>query len=493
MSEKPEDKFIDELFKDSIGNIETQPSDQFWNKAYDSILQNENSVYQKRILRLRSVSIVLGLAVAGLIGYNVYTSKKVNDIEQKVAGLERKQLQAANNESRSVDALANSLNGNSAIQGSQPVAQQNIQSNTTAAVQRNVIVANTQLPVKQAASAPERQFPSSGGRKFGNVPATTIAYHNASAQSNEALETNVTQGVNSMIYLEEKTSITIPPPDNSDSILLAMDAEDSVETVKPIVVRIKEQISPLKPKEHPKVSLSAYFGPSLADPVMKDNNTSDNITPAAVKAREHEQPASTCIAGVNADISPTSTSRFSVQLGCEYRSYKFSLSPSSINTTTGDMNSGYQYFTSSGTINMPYIPGYTPFGYYDTVATANGTAKRAYIDIPLHLKYKFIQSRKLSVYASVGGSMNILVCNYATIHCQNNWGEEDISLYNIQGAKTINFSYVLGLGIERKLGNGVSIFAEPSYSAAVTPNTSNSPITTYSNYFDLALGVSYRF
>lgn len=496
MTDKPEDKFIDELFKDSIGNVETEPSDQFWNKAYDSILQSENSLYQKRIVRLRSVSIILGLAVAGLIGYNVYTSKKVSDIEQKVAGLEKKQLVTANNESRSVDALANSLNGNSnsssSVQSSQPVStvQPNVNSNTSAAVQPNMVAVNNQSPVTQNLPLTERQFTTPANR-HNQIASNTGASNNSSVQGNRVQDENAPRGVNSMIYLEERTPITIPPPDNSDSVLLAMDAEDSGENVKPIVVRLNEQISALKPKEHPKAYVSAYLGSSLAEPMMKDNNTSDNITPAEIKSREHELYAYT--GGVNVGITPTSISKFTFQLGCEYRNYRFSLSPSSVDANTGELNSGYSYTTSSGTINMPYLPGYTPFGYYDTVATAKGSAVRSYIDIPLSLKFKFLQTHKFGFYVMAGASMSILVNNYATVHCQNRWGEEDIYLYDIQGAKAINFSYLVGLGAEYKMRNGFNLFLQPSYSAAITPNTSNSPVTSYFNYFDLAAGVTYRF
>src|ERR1700677_1557907 len=102
MSDKPEDNYIDQLFRDSINNMETEPSDQFWNKAYETILQNENKVYQTKIRLWRGVSIGLGAAVLALLMFNLYTNKKVDFIEQKIVGLEKNQTPIATSTNQTI-------------------------------------------------------------------------------------------------------------------------------------------------------------------------------------------------------------------------------------------------------------------------------------------------------------------------------------------------------------------------------------------------------
>src|SRR5579859_7323750 len=119
MSTEPEDNSIDRLFRSSIDNMETEPSDRFWNRAYDGILKNENSAYERKIRVWRGVSAVLAVAVACLIGYNVYTNREVTDIQKQVAGIERKQLQASDNKSEAVNTITNSLSTNNGNDHSQ--------------------------------------------------------------------------------------------------------------------------------------------------------------------------------------------------------------------------------------------------------------------------------------------------------------------------------------------------------------------------------------
>jgi hypothetical protein len=475
MSDKPEDNYIDQLFRDSIDNVETEPSDQFWNKAYETILQNENKAYVSRIRMWRTVAAVLAVAVLALISFNVYTRYNTNGIEQKMTGQEKSGVAVGNNQQVAVNASNTVVNA--ASQNSLVVADN--AGKATSAAQTPAVNVNQRI----------LNYGRSGNRSGNGVSSPQMAYNNSGTQhSRTHIASNVGAAYNA-IYLDDRTTITIPAPDKMDSNLLAMDVDDK-SSVGSRHIEEEENIIPTRPKPKfgPRLSISVYGAQSIAEPIIKNNNSDDKVTASDITAREQQEAAYSFGANAGYDLSR----KLTVQLGCEYRSYKFSLAPTAVNINTGDWNSGYSFVTSSGIITMPYISGYTRKGY-DTTATAKGNAVRNYISVPLAIKYKFLSDPKVSLYVRAGTSFNVLTSNYANMHVQNSLGEEDVYVNNIQGSKEINFSYLLGFGAVCRLWRGVDLYVEPAYSGAITANTVSSPISTYSCFFDLTGGLIYHF
>jgi hypothetical protein len=320
----------------------------------------------------------------------------------------------------------------------------------------------------------------------------TIAYnentHAAVAQKDKKL-------VNNLIYLDERApsdAITIPLQDKVGNDILAMDVEDNSIAQQPGEHVKKGDNAPPGVKHRvkilPKLSFAMYGGPSIYSPIVVDNNRNDGISAIDVKAREQQQYAYNAGVYAGYDISR----KLTVQLGVSYRAYRFYIEPSVVYSPSGDVSAAYPIVTSSGTVNMPYISGYSSSGF-DTTATAKGSALRSYISIPLRLKYNFVNNGHFKLYMSGGGSANILAYNYIKVHCQNQWGAEDDYMYNISGTRPVNFSFLVGLGAEFAMGRGVKLFVEPSFNGAITATTRNTPVTAYSNYFDFAAGLAYHF
>jgi hypothetical protein len=518
MINEPEDNNIDRLFRTSIDNVETEPSDRFWNKAYDGILKNESSVYQRKIMVWRGVSAVLAVAVACLIGYNVYTNGKVTDIEKQVAGIERNQLQTANNESGAFNTVANSINRNTNASNQQFPKATEIQNANANLDNSTVIAANNQQLIAAGKTtnkysgqtpSPEEQIASLQNvirfeqQAKQELSSSVVAYNKPDIASTNEAEQSVgmedqksdQKRVSNIIYLDERAPsdpITIPLQDKVDDEIVAMDVKDNT-TVKPINVNMGSHSDAWVAKKTAKIfhrfSVSAFLAPSISNPIMSDNGSNTGISAKDVKAREQQQLAYTYGANIGYDILP----RLTIQTGVSYRAYRFYVNPTQVYAKAGDFGGAtYPVVTSSGTVNMPYISGYTPWGY-DTVATAKGSAVRSYISVPLSLKYEFYDKHKFGLYVTAGGAVNLLAHNYVTIHCQNQWGEEDAYVYDIEGTNKVNFSYKLGIGAEFTLGRKFSLYAEPSYSGAITPTAKGTPINTYSCYFDFAAGIGYHF
>jgi|GEM_PF-3275592 len=477
MSDKPEDNYIDQLFRDSIDNMETEPSDQFWNKAYGTILQNENKAYVLSIRMWRTVAAVLAIAVIALISFNVYT-RYTNAVENKVAGQENPAFAANNNHPEAIN-TTNATNSavNAASKNAPVVAVNTTQGGTT-----------VQTPVVNNANHTTPNY-GSLSRNSSNHTSSAIAYNNnVVAQHNRTHITNNQGPAYNALYLDDRTSITIPAPDKMDANILAMDVDDNSSIGSRHIDEQNTIPAKRKPKFGPRLSVSVFGAQSIAEPIIKNNSTGDKFTASDITGREQQEAAFAFGTNVGYDV----THKLTLQAGCEYRSYKFSLAPTTVNINIGELNSGYSLATSSGIVTMPYIPGYTAKGY-DTTATAKGSAARSYISIPLAVKYRFLSDPKVGLYVRAGTSLNVLASNYAKVHVQNSVGEEDVYVYNMQGSKEISLSYMLGFGAVCRLFRGVDLYVEPAYSGAITPNTVTSPITTYSCFFDLTGGLIYHF
>ncbi len=75
MSNMLNDNELDNLFRDSIESAEAQPSEQFWNKAYEGILARENSSYLTRIRAWKRATMALACIVVALICYSYDINK----------------------------------------------------------------------------------------------------------------------------------------------------------------------------------------------------------------------------------------------------------------------------------------------------------------------------------------------------------------------------------------------------------------------------------
>lgn len=475
MSNKQEDNEIDRFFRDSIDNIETEPSDRFWNKAYEGILKNENKGYEQRLMLWRGISVVLALSVSALIAYNIYTNHKVTTIEKQIATIEHKEVQIPAQKVQPVNNPSTLLAKNAAQQEKNQSSQNGTMAHETMPARNASIMLGYKV---------NRNGPWQTTARHHQHSSQDIAYSDAKHGSNSEMYDR--SAIKNIIYLDERTpsEITMHTLAKTDSALSALDASDSLYMVPigPPVAGVSHR------KILSKLSVNAFGAPSIVRQTMKDNNPNDNISIGDIQSKEHQQSGYSAGINLGFDLSP----RFTLEAGLCYRVYKYTISPTTVDVNTDELGDGYSFATSSGTIYMPYIPAYTSTGY-DTTATANGHIIRSYVSIPLRLKYNFLSSPRFGVYISAGGAANVLVYNYANVHCQNTWGQEDVYVYDMEGATPVNFSYLLGLGAELKLGRGFAIYAEPTYMGAITPNIKSKAMTIYSSYFDFAGGLSYHF
>src|SRR6185312_8693317 len=88
MSDNYKDQDIEKLiFGGALASGSIEPSEGFWNKAYEHILQRESSLNQKRVLRWRTGFYVMTAVAMLMVWYGVYMRNEVNDIKLQVTSL----------------------------------------------------------------------------------------------------------------------------------------------------------------------------------------------------------------------------------------------------------------------------------------------------------------------------------------------------------------------------------------------------------------------
>src|SRR5271167_3833219 len=93
MNDNYDDKDIEKIiFGGGLASYEIEPSENFWNRAYEDILQRESHAKVKRDSRRRGIFIAMGTAIVLLGSYAVYMHNEVNDIKQHLTVIESTHL-----------------------------------------------------------------------------------------------------------------------------------------------------------------------------------------------------------------------------------------------------------------------------------------------------------------------------------------------------------------------------------------------------------------
>ena len=85
MSEKHMENNIDDIFRQGVDPLLTEPSDEFWKKASENIISRGSQTAGKRTSRWKAVTFILaaGLIMLGYITYRIQDNLK--NIEKQIA------------------------------------------------------------------------------------------------------------------------------------------------------------------------------------------------------------------------------------------------------------------------------------------------------------------------------------------------------------------------------------------------------------------------
>lgn len=554
MKDKLNDTDIDRIFRDSIESAEAEPSENFWNKAYEGIISRENSIYQKRMATWRNAAIALGLIVMGLVGYNVYMTGKVDNLGKQISDIEKfnssnnsvvTQNQAASN----VVASNNNNTANKNNEASNHVSSGNNQPllavvNHSAAINASVAhhTFNTQSQVKHSENqnnnivanlsnnniniaSKENQNNTVANVSNNNVNTVStenqnndvvanVSNNNVNVASSENLNTQhatennantsneqVAQH-NPVSMLDNNANKTAPKVASTDEETKTKPTSSASDIIYPDVNASSSSLDTINDKAL--LSSSSKSKGWFAEKVMPNVSVSVFGAPVIASTVMNGYSVVDNLSAVQltsrehqqlgyvygANLGYNISPKVTIEAGFSYRSNQFTIDPATLYPHSGDVAQAYHFVTSSGTITMPYLPN-AKSG--DSV-TAKGSAVRSYISIPVQVKYNVFNIRhKLTIYATGGAAINILSTNKATVDYNNANGENAVSINSISGTNKTTYSYLIGAGAEYKIGKGFAIYAEPNYLGGITPINSSANIKAYSNYTNITVGLNYLF
>lgn len=118
-----------------------------------------------------------------------------------------------------------------------------------------------------------------------------------------------------------------------------------------------------------------------------------------------------------------------------------------------------------------------------------GTQKLKYISVPLECQYTLGKNR-FTGFIALGFTSHFLVSQKTTITELNTGTEYNPS---IEGLKKAYFGASLGIGIQYRIWQRLSVFIEPTYRQAITSMDGNVPIKTYPSVFGVSGGLAFHF
>lgn len=492
MSEKQTESKIDEIFRKGIEPLNTEPSDDFWRKSAESIIQNATNATNKNTSRWRAIAFLLGAGLL-LLGYFTFRVENgINDTNPKVIKAKSAGNPNANIamvENKTVAKSESKISGNSTVQEKQNSSGYDIVKNPTSSTKihlSKLTAKNMDIP-KTAAISNNKQFIYSKPNRAANEnlagsltnEKTTIPSVNKQSAPEPEISKN---DVNSSSPVIAQT--LIKSPDNS-----SVTKQPYVSQTRPIIVAdsLKKTSSAdsIAASNQSGFSMSVYFSPDLL--TGYSFKSSNNLDESAIKTGEKQQFSYS--SGVNLEYKVTS--HISIGAGLAYQSFKFQIAPSVLyaqKQTDGQI--GYSVVSSSGTIDCPY---YVNANIGDSLKMS-ATSTRSYLGIPVQLKYFAFTTNKVNAFITIGAAINVSTGSQTVMNWQDYWQNEGTSnISTIQGLQTVYYSYSIGVGISYKISNQIGLYLEPAMQGSLTSINKNTPVVSYPYILGLNAGLTYHF
>lgn len=300
------------------------------------------------------------------------------------------------------------------------------------------------------------------------------------------------------IVADNQTKKNAVLPSVTDSIITQL--QDSVALVENTIRSIdsltenkktpaqSESATEIKATSFSRFSLEATFSPEYVNRLLTNTNNGNGKTAEYYNNIEKPvQPTYTA----HLKIGYSLTNRWKMQLGVGYN--YFSQKSNLISDTLGSLQSDAHTClieTSAGRINFssslfhPFInhPEKTPIAY-------RTTEKYEYLAIPLLFQYK-LKEGKTSWNVLAGVSANVLIKSTLRLDINNN---NTVIFNDINGLQKTNFSFILGVGVERDLWRRFYFSLMPLLNGTFTPINKGVSVKTYPYYVGLQLGLGYWF
>jgi hypothetical protein len=497
MSEKQTENKIDEIFRKGIEPLNTEPSDDFWRKSAENIIQNGIKSNNKNASRWKAVAFILGAGLL-LLGFFTYRMQSGNNkVNPEIADVKTTDTKNINvlspvskndNQTDKVITISNQTAGNQKLVGQSNPGNYKIKGSNTVLTNHSIKpiakgTGNTQVAtsfVSGQSAANESNNPANN--KIAGNSNNDQATLPAKNQENTPSEPEVSKN-------DLNTSVTV-------TTQIATKSTDAINTTKQNVTNHPLSITPADSIKNlhyfdttgvlrqSALSLSIYFSPDiLTGYTFKSGNNQDET---AIKTGEKQQFSYST--GITAEYE--FSNNFSIGLGLAYQSFSFQIAPEYLYAQKqSDGQIGYSIVSSSGIIDCPNY-GNTHIG--DSMKMS-ATSSRSYLSIPVQLKYFITNSNRMQLFIDGGIGINISTNAQTQMSWQTYQAYGVSTITTIEGLQPVYYSYFVGLGASYKTGRQVAIYIEPDLQGSITAINKNTPVISYPFLLGLKAGITYHF
>lgn len=439
MDKKPTNKNIDDVFRDSIDNLETEPSEGFWVKASEDSLFRNNLNNRQSINKWKAVAAVLAFALVSLSIYVVYIQKQVRGLNKEITAVKNTNSASSANDKVSAVVLSNNPSVTS-VQNIQPIATTG--NNPDRKKINSVGTGNEGTP-----------NPSGLSRKgISNTRTAFLDSHTLAANSNNAASVNETVMNKTNAEIESANK-----PGNEIAALNGIRINSFAPEENNILAAIDQPNDYVKPaKKQSKFAVSLFYEPYLSDELFeKDGADNTVVNNSVVSSEEEVNPFK-----LGARVEYAASKHVSFITGCNFYNVNISFKPTTIfaeQQANGDV--GYTFQTAAGTVNCPYGNAKPNVG--DAIIV-KGTYTTNYINVPLFVKYRMQLGERFNIYAVGGAEVNMVAYRSVNMHWQDTRWNEGEAKEGISNSSKVYCSLYMAPGISYKICNICSVYVEPS-------------------------------
>jgi len=507
---------IDEIFKNGIESMDTEPSEEFWRKAAEDVLSRGNKANERKVAYWRFFAFILATALF-VLGYFAYKMQVgLTKVEQQVAAIKDVRTQnpakeniIVNNSDKDTKIVTTVKSTNrteiNKKQHTKPLG--NIYASTssyknnsrqTAAATKDLALTNQSDPIVQShgnnaiikdeqknpASEPIQVSATSSVNKSepGQTNKTSIASTSERGQTNVTSVANTKEvPVNAPGTIQKDTNAH--PKQVSEYVLKANQASSKI---MPDTLKTAQKELPLRDSSS-KFSISAFFSPDfMAGYKFKPTDSWGSAAENIIKSGEKQSFSYS--AGTKAAYAVSSN--FSISAGLSYEVFSFNSNTGTVYAQKqSDGVVGYYLTTSSGIVECPYY-GVPNIG--DSLKMSASSTRR-YIEIPVQVKYNFVNKENYQFYLNAGLEVSIGVGETTSMNWQNFSGESGVAVVNgTENSRSTYFSYYMGIGANYKIGKCLSLYLEPGLHTAITSIDDNVSVITYPRLISITTGLTYH-
>ncbi|MBK9733280.1 MAG: PorT family protein [Chitinophagaceae bacterium] len=480
-----ENRDIEKVTRTILKDFRLEAGEHTWSRLDAELDKKQAALYKQRATRYKLLSACLALFLCSFITCH-YISRSTLDAPSSVAAIEKTNIHG--------NATETSANKNDIVKSTRAVENIPIAKDkgNEDAIANQVSGTNNPNNRELLLSANEQSLAEN--LKHNPVPTGVMSVTtevDKPVTKNELIQSeSIIHPLNNNEWgsrqndsaLETETNQLVFAVVDKDSL----DSANATTAVVPSMSAESDSTPAVWGKKVSRLSIAAFYAPSLSFQNLKDN-TADGFDDAAMyNNREKEQYS--FFSGFLLDYKIST--RWSVASGIHYSITNYAITLPVMHTGYNESKEmHYLYPTSSGVIQMP-LEKNQPLNEEDSLemtSVCNQSLK--YLEVPLLLRFQTTKN-KFTFYANTGLSVNFLLQEKATMRIND---EEVTIINNIDGLKQINYSLLVGAGIEYKVYRDAGIFLEPVFKTAITSINHDMAVNSYPYTIGLKIGATLRF